>query len=67
MEVTIQRKPRRWSELFRECMNPFNRKWYNFNDDFVRETVVSDKTCNSKGSSSPYVLFYIKTSCLNSI
>jgi len=41
-------------------MNPYNRKWYNFNDSMVRESyTISDKNAQAEGE-SPYILFYIK-------
>jgi len=45
-----------------ECMNTNNRKWYNFNDSSVRETSMNKEESES---SSPYILFYVKSSCLN--
>ena len=45
-----------------ECMNPYDRKWYNFNDSSVRETHMKR---DEGESSSPYILFYIKSSTLN--
>jgi len=45
-----------------ECMNTNNRKWYNFNDSSVRETSMNKE---EEESSSPYILFYVKSSCLN--
>lgn len=65
-EATIQRKLKFYCLIRNsECMNPYNRKWYSFNDDYVRETSVTEDKYNGKGASSPYVLFYVKTSCLS--
>jgi len=47
-----------------ECMNSDNRKWYNFNDSSVRETSMSKEESES---SSPYILFYVKSSCLGTM
>jgi ubiquitin C-terminal hydrolase len=47
-----------------DCMNPYDKKWYTFNDSMVREShVVSDKDTEIEGE-SPYILFYIKNSCV---
>lgn len=51
--------------VFSECMNPFDRKWYNFNDSHVREVGDSIiKRYATTGGSSPYLLFYCKRSLL---
>lgn len=47
--------------LRRECMNIQNRKWYTFNDSSVRETSMRTE---EEDSSSPYILFYVKSSCI---
>ena len=45
-------------------MNPNNKKWYTFNDSSVRESyAIKDKDNDTEGD-SPYILFYIKNSCL---
>ena len=45
-------------------MNPYNKKWYDFNDSSVKEAcIVKEKDLEAQGE-SPYILFYIKTSCL---
>jgi len=44
-----------------ECMNIQDRKWYSFNDSMVRETSMKRDEAES---SSPYILFYVKSSCL---
>ena len=49
----------------RECMNPSDKKWYSFNDEYVREiSSESIKQYETKGGSSPYILFYCKRSLL---
>jgi len=44
-----------------ECMNNENKRWYDFNDSMVSETTMKMDECSS---SSPYILFYVKSSCL---
>jgi ubiquitin carboxyl-terminal hydrolase 2/21 len=47
-----------------ECMNLNNKKWYNFNDSMVKEShIISDKDTEIEGD-APYILFYIKNSCI---
>lgn len=41
-------------------MNPFDRKWYCFNDEFVKEIDIYDKNYHTTGGESPYILFYCK-------
>jgi ubiquitin carboxyl-terminal hydrolase 4/11/15 len=41
-----------------ECRNPFNRKWYTFNDSHVTPSGYTDT--NQYESSAPYLLFYYK-------
>lgn len=41
-------------------MNPFNRKWYNFNDSSVRDSHAIDPRDNEAEGESPYILFYVK-------
>lgn len=43
-------------------MNPFNLKWYRYNDSDVREIDVKQLRYDSEGSSSPYILFYARKS-----
>jgi hypothetical protein len=44
-------------------MNPFDNKWYSFNDDTIgevkEETIKKHQTA---GGASPYILFYCKRS-----
>jgi len=42
-----------------ECMNNENKKWYDFNDSMVDETRMK---MDEAASSSPYILFYMKSS-----
>jgi ubiquitin C-terminal hydrolase len=47
-----------------ECKNPHNKMWYNYNDSSVKEShIISEKDTESEGE-NPYILFYIKTSCI---
>ena len=36
------------------CKNPFNQKWYNFNDEYVSEHPIKFPL----KSEAPYLLFY---------
>jgi len=45
-----------------ECMNAYNKKWYNYNDATVEETTMESQEAES---SFPYVLFYVKASYFN--
>ena len=44
----------------RECMNQYDRKWYNFNDSHVSEVYSGIDRYSKEGGSSPYLLFYCK-------
>jgi len=47
--------------LSRESMNPYDKKWYKYNDDYVTEIQnMDDKKYKNYGSSSAYMLFYAK-------
>ena len=45
-------------------MNPFDRRWYSYNDSFVNEIDINKQKYDTIGSSNPYVLFYCKRSIL---
>ena len=42
-------------------MNPYDKKWYKYNDDYVSEIQnMDDKNYKNYGSSSAYILLYAK-------
>ncbi|CAD8150879.1 unnamed protein product [Paramecium octaurelia] len=45
-----------------DSLNPFNLKWYRYNDSDVREIDVKQQRYDTDGSSSPYILFYARKS-----
>jgi ubiquitin C-terminal hydrolase len=48
-----------------ECMNQYDKKWYNFNDDSVREVYNDMDRYARDGGASPYLLFYCKKSAFD--
>ncbi|CAD8067833.1 unnamed protein product [Paramecium sonneborni] len=45
-----------------DSKNPFNQKWYRYNDSDVREIDIKQQRYDTDGSSSPYILFYARKS-----
>lgn len=43
-----------------ECKNPYDNKWYNFNDDSVSSFDMRNKSYSSDGSGYAYLLFYAR-------
>ncbi|KRX04164.1 hypothetical protein PPERSA_11288 [Pseudocohnilembus persalinus] len=43
-----------------ECMNPYDHRWYRFNDSHVSEVNMDQTQYDTSGSPSPYILFYVK-------
>ena len=43
-----------------DCMNPYDKRWYRFNDSYVSEIDINSQGYSEYGSSSPYLLFYCK-------
>lgn len=43
-----------------ECKNPYDGKWYNFNDDCVTPFDMRNKSYSSDGSGYAYLLFYAR-------
>jgi len=42
-------------------MNPYDKKWYKYNDDYVSDiSNMDEKNYKNYGSSSAYMLFYGK-------
>lgn len=39
-------------------MNPFDKRWYCFNDSSVDEININCQNYDNYGNSSPYLLFY---------
>ena len=41
-------------------MNPYDKRWYKFNDSSVNEIDIEYSGYDKSGSSSAYLLFYAK-------
>ncbi|CAD8142522.1 unnamed protein product [Paramecium pentaurelia] len=45
-----------------DSKNPYNQKWYRYNDSDVREIDIKQQRYDTDGSSSPYILLYARKS-----
>lgn len=51
----------KWSFFFSESMNPDDKRWYKYNDDYVSDIQgMDEKNFKNYGSSNAYLLFYAK-------